>query len=123
VNNHKEVQLQLQDLNFAKLNQIRTRIMERTSKQASTTEAVMPTIKKMEQNCIATHLYNKHLGLLDLLGKHLRLSGPSKGVALCKHLRKKCSVAGLFSRNIEADNKTSNPLSNQIMTNMVLSII
>jgi hypothetical protein len=88
VNNHEEVQLQLQDLNFVKLNQTRTRIMEQTSEQASTTEAVMPTIKKMERNCIATHLYNKHLRLSDLLGKHLRLSGPSKGVALCKHLRK-----------------------------------
>jgi hypothetical protein len=48
VNNHEEVQLQLQDLNFAKLNQARTRIMERTNEQASTIEAMMSTIKKME---------------------------------------------------------------------------
>jgi hypothetical protein len=48
VNNHEEVQLQLQDLNFAKLNQTRTRTMERSNEQASTTEAVMSTIKKME---------------------------------------------------------------------------
>jgi hypothetical protein len=61
--------------------------MERTNEQASTTNVVMLTIKKRERNCIATHLYNKHLRLADLLGKHLRLSGPSKGVALCKHLR------------------------------------
>ena len=41
-----------------------------------------------EQNCIARHLYNKHLRLAELLGKKLRLSGLSKGVGMCKHLRK-----------------------------------
>jgi hypothetical protein len=41
-----------------------------------------------EQNCIATHLYNNHLTLPELLGEQLRLSIPSKGVGLCKHLRK-----------------------------------
>jgi hypothetical protein len=34
-------QLQLQDLNFAKLNQTRTRRMEQTNEQASTTEPMM----------------------------------------------------------------------------------
>jgi hypothetical protein len=48
MNNHKAVQLQLQDLNFAKLNQTRTRTMERSSEHASTTEAVVSTIKKRE---------------------------------------------------------------------------
>ena len=41
-----------------------------------------------ERNCIATHLYNNHLTLPDMLDKQLRLSGPLKGVGLCKHLRK-----------------------------------
>jgi type II secretory pathway component PulM len=39
--NHEEVQLQLQDLNFSKLNQTITRIMERTSEHVSTTEPLM----------------------------------------------------------------------------------
>jgi hypothetical protein len=41
-----------------------------------------------ERNCIATHMYNNHLTLPDLLGGQLRLSGPLKGIGLCKHLRK-----------------------------------
>jgi hypothetical protein len=41
-----------------------------------------------ERNCVAMHLYNKHLRLAELLGKQLRLSGLSKGIGLCKHLRK-----------------------------------
>ena len=60
-NNHEKVQLQLQDLNFANLNQTRTRIMEQTSEQVSTTEAAMSSIKKMERNGIPMHLHNKHL--------------------------------------------------------------
>jgi hypothetical protein len=99
--NHEEVQLQLQDLNFAKLNQTRTRIMEQNSEQASTTEPLMSAEnnlaqfhckqhhQKMERNCIATTLYNKHLRLSNLLGKHLRLAELSKGIVLCIHLRKK----------------------------------
>jgi len=46
VNNHEDFQLQLQDLNFAKLNQTRTTIMEPSNEQASTTEAAMTSIKK-----------------------------------------------------------------------------
>jgi hypothetical protein len=41
VNKHQEVQLQLQDLNFAKLNQTKTSNIERTNEQASTNEPVM----------------------------------------------------------------------------------
>jgi hypothetical protein len=41
-----------------------------------------------EQNCIARHLYNKHLIWAEILGKQLRQQGPSKDVVLCKHLRK-----------------------------------
>jgi len=54
------LQLQLQDLIFAKLNKTRKKILERTSEEASTTGAVMSTIKKIEHNCIPRHLHNKH---------------------------------------------------------------
>jgi hypothetical protein len=54
--NHEEVQLQLQDLNFAKLNQTRTRIMERTNEQASTTEPLMP----VENNSTQFHCKQHH---------------------------------------------------------------
>jgi hypothetical protein len=46
VNNHEELELQLQDLNFAKLNQIRTKTMERSTKQGSNTQAAMPTMNE-----------------------------------------------------------------------------
>jgi len=104
MNNHEEVQLQLQDLNFAKLNQTRTRIMEWTSEQASTTEPMMLVEnnsaqfhckqhhKKMERNCIATHLYNKHLRLPDLLGKQLRLSKLVEGHSPMQTFKKKMQL-------------------------------
>jgi hypothetical protein len=69
LNNHKEVQLQLQDLNFENLNQTTTTTIEPTNEKASTNEAVMSVknniaqihckqncIKKMEVNCIVTQL-------------------------------------------------------------------
>jgi hypothetical protein len=68
----------------------------------------------MERNCIATHLYNKHLRLPDLLGKHLRLSEPSKGIALCKHLRKNAAwqACSLEARKNKAKITHSNMLEN-----------
>jgi len=57
--------------------------------------------KNIERNCIPTHLYNKHLRLPKLLGKHSRLSGPSKGLALFKHLRKN---AAWQASSLEAHN-------------------
>jgi hypothetical protein len=68
----------------------------------------------MEQNCIATPLYNKHLSLPDLLGKHLRLSEPSKGVFLCKHLRKNAvwQASSLEAGKNEAKITHSNMLEN-----------
>jgi hypothetical protein len=67
-----------------------------------------------ERNCIATHLYNKHLRLPELLGKQLRLSGPSKGVGLCKHLRKYAAwqACSLEARNNKAKITHSNMVEN-----------
>jgi hypothetical protein len=68
----------------------------------------------MERNCIPTHLYNKHLRLPELLGKHLRLSGPSKGLALFKHLRKNAAwqASSLEARNNKAKIRHSNMVDN-----------
>jgi hypothetical protein len=111
VNNHEELELQLQDLNFAKLNQTRTRTMERSTKQGSNTRA---SDADHERNCIATHLYNNHLTLLELLGKQLRLSGPSKGIGLCKHLRKYAAwqTCSLEACNNKAKIRHSNMVEN-----------
>jgi hypothetical protein len=48
--------MQLQDLNFAKLNQTRTRIMEQINEQASTIESVMP----VENNSTQFHCKQHH---------------------------------------------------------------
>jgi hypothetical protein len=45
-NNHEEIELQVHDLNFAKLNQTTTRIMERSSEQGSSTQATMSTMNE-----------------------------------------------------------------------------
>ena len=68
----------------------------------------------MERNCIATHLYNKHLRLPDLLDKHLRLSEPSKGTSLCKYLRKNAvwQACSLEARKNKAKMTHSNMLEN-----------
>ena len=68
----------------------------------------------MERNCIPMHLYNKHLRLPKLLGKHLRLSGPSKGLALYKHLRKNAvwQASSLKARNNKAKIRHSNMVDN-----------
>jgi len=63
------------------------------------------TIKKMEQNSIATHTYNKHLRLLNLIGKHLRLSEPSKDVALWKNLRKNARGRPVLSKQTRIKKK------------------
>jgi hypothetical protein len=42
VNKHQEVQVQLQDLNFAKLNQTTINNIHQTNEQASTNEPIMP---------------------------------------------------------------------------------
>jgi hypothetical protein len=67
-----------------------------------------------ERNCIATHLYNNHLTLPELLGKQLRLSGLSKGVGLCKHLRKYAvwQTCSLEARNNKAKIRHSNMVEN-----------
>jgi hypothetical protein len=51
MNNHKEVQLQVQDFNFAKLNQTTTINIEPTNEKASTNEAVM----SMKNNIAQIH--------------------------------------------------------------------
>ena len=68
----------------------------------------------MERSCIATHLYNKHLRLRDMLGKHLRLSKLSKVIALCKHLRKNIGwqVCSLEARKNKEKITHSNILEN-----------
>jgi hypothetical protein len=60
------------------------------------------------------HLYNKHLRLPELLGKHLRLSGPSKGLALFKHLRKNAAwqASSLEARNNKEKITHSNMVDN-----------
>jgi hypothetical protein len=55
--------------------------------------------KKGKRNCIATHLYNKHLRLPNLLGKHLRKNT----------VRQACS---LEARNNKAKITHSNMLEN-----------
>ena len=57
--NHEEVQLQLQDLNFAKLNQTTTSNMEQTNEQASTTKLVMPVKKNISQFHCKQHYKKK----------------------------------------------------------------
>jgi hypothetical protein len=59
VNNHEEVQLQLQDLNFAKLNQTTTTNIERTNEQASTSEPVMPVKNNIAQIHCRQHCIKK----------------------------------------------------------------
>jgi hypothetical protein len=49
VNNHEEVQPQLQDLNFQKLNQTPTSSIERTNEQAPTSEPVMSVKNNIAQ--------------------------------------------------------------------------
>ena len=71
--------------------------------------------KKMERNCIPTHLYNKHLRLPDLLGKHLTLSGPSKGLALYKNLRKN---AAWQASSLEACNNKEKIRHTNIVDNL-----
>ena len=46
VNNHEELELQVQDLNFAKLNQARTGIIERNNEQGWSTRAGMSSMNK-----------------------------------------------------------------------------
>jgi hypothetical protein len=46
VNNHEELELQVQDLNFEKLNQTRTKIMERNNKKGWSTRAGMSGMNK-----------------------------------------------------------------------------
>jgi hypothetical protein len=59
VNKHQEVQLQLQDLNFAKLNQTKTSNIERTNEQASTNEPVMPVKNNIAQIHCRQHRIQK----------------------------------------------------------------
>jgi hypothetical protein len=54
VNNHKELELRLQDLNFTKLNQTRTKTMERSTEQGSNTRAPMPTMNETVLQPICT---------------------------------------------------------------------
>jgi hypothetical protein len=49
VSKHQEVQLQLQDLNFAKLKQTTISSIQRTNEQAKTSEPVMPMEKNIAQ--------------------------------------------------------------------------
>jgi hypothetical protein len=67
-----------------------------------------------EHNCIATHLYNNHLTLPELLGKQLRLSGSSKGIGMCKNLRKYASwqTYSLEARNNKEKIRHSNMVEN-----------
>jgi hypothetical protein len=67
-----------------------------------------------ERNYIATHLYNNHLTLPEMLGKQLRLSGPSKGIGMCKHLRKYAAwkTCSIEARNNKAKIRHSNMVEN-----------
>ena len=54
VNNHEELELQVQDLNFAKLNQTITRIMERNNEQGWSIRARMSGMNKTVLQGICT---------------------------------------------------------------------
>jgi hypothetical protein len=54
MNNHKKLELQVQDLNFAKLNQTRTRIMERNNEQGWSTTVGMSGMNKTVLQGICT---------------------------------------------------------------------